>query len=129
MLELARGREMFDVIHELGHYSESVAANIFKQILLAIQYLHAKGVCHRDLKPNNILVSDGMSFEIFIGTNPSSQIDGSIVKITDFNVSKFIEDDKKRKYSGLSNENYRMWTYTGTVAFTAPEVFNDTEYT
>lgn len=59
MLELARCREMFDVIHELGQYTEAVAANIFKQILLAIQYLHAKGVCHRDLKPNNILVSDG----------------------------------------------------------------------
>lgn len=22
-----------------------------------------------------------------------------------------------------------MWTYTGTIAFTAPEVFTDTEYT
>ena len=57
------------------------------------------------------------------------ELDGSVVKITDFNVSKFIDDDKKTKYSGLSNENYKMWTYTGTVAFTAPEVFIETEYT
>lgn len=51
------------------------------------------------------------------------------MKITDFNVSKFTEEDKKSHYTGLSNENYRMWTYTGTIAFTAPEVFTDTEYT
>lgn len=51
-----------------------------------------------------------------------------MIKIADFNVSKFSDDDKK-KYSGLSNENYKMWTYTGTIAFTAPEVLNDTEYT
>ena len=56
-------------------------------------------------------------------------LDGLIVKITDFNVSKFSEEDKKSRYTGLSNENYRMWTYTGTIAFTAPEVFTDTEYT
>ncbi len=55
-------------------------------------------------------------------------LDGKIVKITDFNVSKFIEN-KKKKFSFLSTENYKMWTYTGTIAFTAPEVFNDSEYT
>ncbi len=53
--------------------------------------------------------------------------DGSIVKITDFNVSKFIEE-KGKKYSSLSTENYKMWTYTGTIAFTAPEVFTETQY-
>jgi len=69
-------------------------------------------VCHRDLKPNNILVSR----------------DGEKLKITDFNVSKFIEK-KGKKYTSLSSENYKMWTYTGTIAFTAPEVFMDQEYT
>ena len=55
-------------------------------------------------------------------------LDGKIVKITDFNVSKFVQD-KKKKYSSLSTENYKMWTYTGTIAFTAPEVFVESEYT
>ena len=54
--------------------------------------------------------------------------DGKIVKITDFNVSKFV-DKSKHLYTGLSKENYKMWTYTGTIAFTAPEVLADTEYT
>jgi calcium/calmodulin-dependent protein kinase I len=89
-----------------------VASQIFRQILTGISYLHQTGVCHRDLKPNNILVSK----------------DGSIVKITDFNVSKFVEN-KGKKYSSFSKENIQMWTYTGTIAFTAPEVFSGIIYT
>jgi serine/threonine protein kinase len=41
---------------------EAVASSIFKQILSGINYLHTNGVCHRDLKPNNLLVSDGEFF-------------------------------------------------------------------
>ncbi len=55
-------------------------------------------------------------------------LDASTVKITDFNVSKF-NGDKKTQYTALSSENYKMWTFTGTVAYTAPEVFEDLEYT
>lgn len=67
---------------------------------------------HRDLKPNNILVSD----------------DNQDVKITDFNVSKFCDNYKKTPK--LKNK-IKMFTYTGTIAFTAPEILerNDAEYT
>lgn len=58
-MEFVDCKEMFDVIHELGHYSEKVACKIFRQILEAIKYMHSNGVCHRDLKPNNILCSQG----------------------------------------------------------------------
>jgi len=50
------------------------------------------------------------------------------VKIVDFNVSKF-HDNESHKYTALSNKNYKMWTNTGTLAFCAPEIFADTEYT
>lgn len=29
----------------------------------------------------------------------------------------------------MSKQNMKMWTYTGTVAFLAPEVLEDLEYT
>jgi len=112
VMELAECQEMFEVIKDLGNYSESIASGIFKQFLSGINYLHSNGVCHRDLKPHNILVSR----------------DGKTVKITDFNVSKF-SGDKTKGYTALSKANYKMWTYTGTVAFTAPEVFDGSQYT
>jgi calcium/calmodulin-dependent protein kinase I len=46
---------MFEVLNELGHYSESDAKELFRQLLTAIEHLHRHGICHRDLKPNNIL--------------------------------------------------------------------------
>lgn len=40
-------------------FLEEIAIKIFKQILLAIQYMHSQGIVHRDLKPNNILCNQG----------------------------------------------------------------------
>lgn len=99
---------------------------MFKQILVAIQYLHCQGVCHRDLKPHNILVSKGCTFSEF-KMNKGLFIEGDIIKITDFNVSKFHNNNER--YSALNSENYKMFTYTGTIAYIAPEVFSNLEYT
>ena len=87
---------------------ENFARNLFGQILEAIQYMHANGLCHRDLKPHNIL---------FLAEKWQ-------VKITDFNVSKYF-----RTSLGAKNTLCKMTTHTGTMAFCAPETFTSEEYT
>lgn len=57
-MELVEGQEMFEVLNALGHYCEGDAKELFRQLLSAIEYLHRNGICHRDLKPNNILCLD-----------------------------------------------------------------------
>ena len=68
--------------------------------------MHERKCVHRDLKPANILVSS----------------DGKLVKITDFNISKFGKNEKNKEEF---NPSVKMFTYTGTVAYTAPEVFSN----
>lgn len=72
IMELIDGVELFDKIAEIEKYDENMARCLFKQTLLAIEYLHERGVCHRDIKPSNILVMNNEDK----------------IKITDFNISK-----------------------------------------
>ena len=53
-----------------GALSEDVTRKYFKQIVCAVDYCHQKEVYHRDLKLENILLSNDM------------------VKITDFGMAK-----------------------------------------
>ena len=44
------GGELFDRIVEKGSYTEKDAADLMRQVLEAVDYMHEQGVVHRDLK-------------------------------------------------------------------------------
>eukprot|EP00825_Cyclidium_porcatum_P025251 TRINITY_DN2749_c0_g1_i6.p1 TRINITY_DN2749_c0_g1~~TRINITY_DN2749_c0_g1_i6.p1 ORF type:complete len:441 (-),score=72.92 TRINITY_DN2749_c0_g1_i6:623-1945(-) len=99
---------------------ESTARRLFKQIIEAIDFIHKKKICHRDLKPNNIICNK----------------EGTKLKITDFNVSKFYDDEdcQEDQTQGLQHQvstshDLQMWTNTGTVSYQAPEIFKGESYT
>jgi len=113
VMELIDGVELFDDVIDNGTFDgnnislllESDAKKTFGEILSGIQHIHSKGICHRDIKPQNIIFSPHEN----------------CIKITDFNVSKHF-----RKSEG---EIIKMMTNTGTLEYRAPETFCQQEYT
>lgn len=63
-LQLAKGGELFDFIVETGKFSEKVARYYFHSMCKAFDYMHNKGVSHRDLKPDNILLTGNFNLKI-----------------------------------------------------------------
>jgi len=101
VMELVTGGELFDRIVEKGSYTEKDAADLIKQVLSAVAYMHDEGVVHRDLKPENLLYY--------------SPDEDSKIMISDFGLSKMEE-------SGL------MATACGTPGYVAPEVLAQKPY-
>lgn len=50
VLELMQGGELFDRITKQGNLSEKLTRFLFRQMVLAVKYLHSQGITHRDLK-------------------------------------------------------------------------------
>lgn len=58
ILEHLKGGELYNFLSLMGVLREDDAANVVRQVVLAVAYLHAHGVVHRDLKLENIVYED-----------------------------------------------------------------------
>ncbi|PRP86741.1 calcium/calmodulin-dependent protein kinase type 1G-like [Planoprotostelium fungivorum] len=55
VMELAEGEPLFEHLCDKKTYSEQDAKTLVKEVLVALAYMHAKGIAHRDIKPENVL--------------------------------------------------------------------------
>ncbi|KPA81383.1 mitogen activated kinase-like protein [Leptomonas pyrrhocoris] len=58
-MELADQGTVADLLLRCPRLPENHVATIAKQLLQAVKYLHESGIVHRDIKPGNILISQG----------------------------------------------------------------------
>ena len=56
IMEYAEGRMLKDVIATTGPIPEQRTLHIFRQLISALAYAHAKQIIHRDIKPSNIMI-------------------------------------------------------------------------
>lgn len=74
-IECIKGGELYYNMSKFGRYSPHVAHYFFVQVVGAIQHMHEKGFCHRDLKPWNIMLSDDLSSAKVIDFSYSTPLD------------------------------------------------------
>ena len=100
--EYVPGGELFYHIVENGPLKEEEAKTVMLGVFSAIDYLHEKGIVHRDIKAENILIS---------------RKDGEIVnvKLIDFGFSKVIK-------------NNLAVSFLGTGGYIAPEIRQQKQY-
>lgn len=64
MMEHVKGGLLFDLCQDMGGMGESVGRFFMGQMLEALDYMHGRGVVHRDLKLENILCDEEMNLKI-----------------------------------------------------------------
>ncbi|KAK9677313.1 hypothetical protein RND81_11G135700 [Saponaria officinalis] len=101
VMEYVKGGELFTKISR-GRLKEQFARKYFQQLISAIDYCHSRGVSHRDVKPENLLLDENEN-----------------LKITDFGLSALPEHLRQ---DGL------LHTRCGTPAYVAPEVLRKKGY-
>lgn len=81
LLELCSdGQSLRDIIKRNKYIPIDKVKTYLTQLLNALEYIHNKGIIHRDIKSNNVLLYDD-----------------NTIKICDFGLSKRVENTKKNK--------------------------------
>ncbi|KAM8960756.1 testis-specific serine/threonine-protein kinase 6 [Pelodytes ibericus] len=86
--------DLLQLVQQTGHLSTPKAQHLFVQIVSALHYLHENNIVHRDLKCENVLLTEEHS-----------------VKLTDFGFGK-----------NSVNPTDLCTTYCGSAAYAPPEV-------
>jgi serine/threonine-protein kinase len=94
VMEFVRGPSVRHLLNEQGRMEPAQAAEILRQSLLALGHAHLEGFVHRDMKPENLLVTQ----------------DG-VVKVADFGLARAYADGRVTQAGAV----------TGTVQYLAPE--------
>lgn len=94
VLEYCSGDILIDKIVQEKRISEKETKRIIFQVLLVLNHLHSSGICHRDIKPDNIIFAN--------------RSDDSDIKMIDFGLARPCLTD--------------LSTVVGTLYYVAPEV-------
>ncbi|MBJ7353889.1 MAG: serine/threonine protein kinase [Thermoleophilaceae bacterium] len=79
-MEYLPGRTLKDVVNAMGALDPKLAIHITLQILAAERFAHAKGIVHRDIKPQNVMIDDEWNVKVTdfgIAHNP---VDGDLTQ-------------------------------------------------
>ena len=98
VMEYVNGPSLSEKVKQQGHLSGKTAVVLMRQVLEGLQHAHDKGVIHRDIKPQNILLDEA-----------------GVPKLTDFGLARLVANMDATKTS--------ISLVAGTLAYMPPEQF------
>jgi serine/threonine-protein kinase len=99
-MDYVRGLNAAELVRSYGPLPIQRAVSITCDLLEALKHAHSRGFVHRDVKPSNVLVTNGP--------------DGEVAMLADFGLARTYQD---ARISGLT----LLGDMRGTIAFMAPE--------
>ncbi|CAH0561282.1 unnamed protein product [Brassicogethes aeneus] len=102
-MRFAENGDVLEFILKKGSVSEAQARVWFRQLSLALQYLHNMDIAHRDLKCENCLITNNFN-----------------LKLADFGFARFVSDNNGKLL--LSS------TYCGSLSYAPPEILKGAPY-
>ncbi|HEX8144132.1 MAG TPA: protein kinase [Pyrinomonadaceae bacterium] len=99
VMELVEGESVRSIIRQRGPLTPTATAEIITQVCAALDEAHRHGIIHRDIKPDNIMVHQGVA--------------GLRVKVLDFGIAKL----RDQAVSNLTQTGSVM----GTPHYMSPE--------
>ena len=106
--EFLDGEELADYVRRSGPLEPRMAAAVGRQVCRALAVAHARGIVHRDMKPENVFVLRSSVEALAAG-----EVSAVTVKVLDFGISK----------SGDSERSHltRTGVIMGTPSYMSPE--------
>lgn len=105
VMEYVGGGDLYTKILQQGRLDKTLARKYFHQLIRAVEFCHSRGICHRDLKLENILVDSN----------------GETLKLGDFGLAT-LAGEEQGSADGL------LYTPCGAFAYMAPEIIRGARY-